>query len=347
MLAINHLNKVFDRFAITDINLKVNPADYHILLGKSGAGKSVLLELIAGITLPDSGNITLFGKDITKLPNGKRRTGLIFQSPAIFPHLTVFQNIAYPMIKIGKHDKIRKVNELAEIMGIAHLLTQKSTVLSGGELQRVALARIFASEPQILLLDEPLSAIDTSLKADIRGLLRSLNKKGMPILHVTHDFEEAVALGNIISVIENGQIVQSDTTQAVIDNPRNTFSANFTGERNFFKATINGHHASIVGNNNILVSILLNDTYSVDEANILIRSKTVSILLHEPEISNMNNFRGTITNVNPKKEGYQICIDIGINLYATITEEAFEKLNIHEGLTVYASFKASSVEVII
>ncbi len=347
MLVINHLNKQFDRFAINDVNLKVNPADYHILLGKSGAGKSVLLELIAGITLPDSGTITLFGKDITKLPNGKRRTGLIFQSPAIFPHLTVSQNIAYPMVKLSRHNKVLKVKELAELMGIVHLLTQKSTVLSGGELQRVALARIFASEPQILLLDEPLSAIDTSLKADIRGLLRSLNRKGMPILHVTHDFEEAVALGNIISVIEDGQIVQSDTTQAVIDNPRNTFSANFSGERNFFKATINGHRASITGNYNRPVSILLNDSYTDDEASILIRSKTVSILLHEPEISNMNNFKGIITNVNPKKEGYQICIDIGINLYAYITTEAFDKLGIHEGLAVWASFKASSVEVII
>lgn len=346
MLVISHLNKRFDRFSISDINMEVDPVDYHILLGKSGAGKSVLLELIAGITPPDSGDITLFGKNITRLPTGNRRTGLIFQSPAIFPHFTVFQNIAYPIVKFSRHDKFEKVKQLAELMGIDHLLSQKSTVLSGGELQRVALARIFASEPLILLLDEPLSAIDTSMKADIRGLLRGLNKKGMPILHVTHDFEEAVALGNKISIIENGRIVQSGTTQAVIENPKNTFSANFTGERNFFKVAIENHEAIIQGNQNIPVIIQLGDSYPVDEANILIRSKTISILLNEPEISNMNNFRGTIATINPKKEGFQICIDAGINLYAYITTEAFEKLNLREGLPVWASFKASSVEVI-
>lgn len=346
MLVINHLNKRFDRFSVTDINMEVDSGDYHILLGKSGAGKSVLLELIAGITPADSGEITLFGRNITRLPTGNRRTGLIFQSPAIFPHLTVFQNIAYPMVKLSRNDKSDKVKQLAEFMGIDHLLSQKPAVLSGGELQRVALARIFASEPLILLLDEPLSAIDTSMKADIRGLLRGLNKKGMPILHVTHDFEEAVALGNKISIIENGSIVQSGTTQTVIENPKNTFSANFTGERNFFKATIRNHEATIQGNQHKPVTIKLGDSYPVDEANILIKSKTISILLHEPEISNMNNFRGRISTINPKKEGFQICIDAGINLYAYITSEAFEKLNLSEGLTVWASFKASSVEVI-
>lgn len=331
---------------VTDINMEVDSADYHILLGKSGAGKSVLLELIAGITMPDSGDITLFGKNITRMPMGSRKTGLIFQSPAIFPHLSVFQNIAYPMVKTRRKDKTEKVEQLADLMGIGHLLSHKSTVLSGGELQRVALARIFASEPLILLLDEPLSAIDTPMKADIRGLLRGLNKKGMPILHVTHDFEEAVALGNKISIIENGCIVQTGTTQEVIENPKNTFSANFTGERNFFKVTINKHEALIKGNQNLPVIIQLGDSYSVDEANILIRSKAISILLHEPEISNMNNFRGIISTINPKKEGFQICIDAGIKLYAYITSEAFEKLNLSEGLTVWASFKASSVEVI-
>ncbi len=114
MLVISHLNKRFDRFSISDINMEVDPVDYHILLGKSGAGKSVLLELIAGITPPDSGDITLFGKDITRLPTGNRRTGLIFQSPAIFPHFTVFQNIAYPMVKFSRHDKFEKVKQLAE-----------------------------------------------------------------------------------------------------------------------------------------------------------------------------------------------------------------------------------------
>ncbi|MFA6949158.1 MAG: ABC transporter ATP-binding protein [Lentimicrobiaceae bacterium] len=347
MLEIRNLYKKFNRFAMEDVNLSVLPSDYHILLGESGSGKSVLLELIAGITPVDSGTITLFGKDITYISTGKRRTGLIFQSPAIFPHLTVAQNIAFPLFRLNAAAKYERVKQLADAMGIVHLLNQKSTILSGGELQRVALARILASEPLILLLDEPLSAIDTSMKADLRGLLRSLNKRGLPVLHVTHDFEEAVALGNKIAIIDKGHIVQSGTTQEVIDNPKTTFSASFTGERNFFKGIIRDNLMVIPDKLNRKITIKLGESFQSDEASVLIRSKHITIALQEPELSNLNNFKGVISAINPKKDGYQICIDTGLNLYAYITDESFDKMHLSEGTIVWASFKASAVEVIL
>lgn len=346
MLEISNLHKTFKRFAITDINMLVEPSDYHILLGSSGAGKSVLLELIAGIIPPDKGKITLFQKDITQLPTGKRRTGLIFQTPALFHHYTVAENIAYSLHKLKKSERLKKVTMLAEQMNISHLLQNKTTKLSGGELQRVALARVIASNPLILLLDEPLSAIDTSLKADIRGLLRTLNKGGLPILHVTHDFEEAVALGSKISIIEHGNIVQTGTLEAVIANPRNTFTAGFSGERNFFKVNISNYEATLLGTNGKII-IQLSSSHQVNDAHILVKSNSISIVLHEPEMSNMNNFKGIIKAINPSREGYQVCINAGFSLYAYITSEAFIKMGINEGQTVWATFKASAVEVII
>lgn len=345
MLEIRNLSKKFTGFAISDISLEVATEDYHILLGQSGAGKSVLLELIAGMSSPDSGSIILNGKDITHLPSGRRNIGLVFQSPAIFPHLTVSKNIAYPLFRERKVTRTKRVNELAEMMGISHILDRKTTVLSGGEIQRVALARIFASEPKVLLLDEPLSAIDASIRADIRGLLRKLNKNGMPVLHVTHDFEEALALGTKLTVIEKGRIIQTGSVKEVIDNPKSSFSASFTGERNFYKASIVGTDA-IINDYKGTTVIKIGEHVPVKDASILVRSNTITIDIHKPENSNLNNFSGIIIDINPKKEGYQVCIDTGINFFVTITQESFEKMQLKIGAKVWISFKATSVEVI-
>jgi ABC-type Fe3+/spermidine/putrescine transport system ATPase subunit len=345
MLDIKSLNKRFDSFSLSDINMSIRADDYHILLGQSGAGKSLLLELIAGIINADSGTIFLEGKDITNLPTGKRKIGLVFQSPAIFPHLSVLKNISYPLFRDSKETKTRKAFELAEMMGISHLINRRTSALSGGEIQRVALARIFASEPKVLLLDEPLSAIDASMRADIRGLLRNINNQGMPILHVTHDFEEAVALGTTITIIEKGTIIQSGTTREVIDNPKTSFSASFTGERNFFKVNIEVTEAKVIDSINDLI-IKLGEHIPVKDANILVRSNSITIDIHQPDNSNLNNFNGVITAINPKKEGYQVCVDTGVNFFVSITDESLIKMNITVGMQVWISFKASAVEVI-
>lgn len=347
MLEIKNIKKEFDSFRINDISLDVGANDYHILLGKSGSGKSLLLEIIAGITRIDSGTIFLNGTEISKLPMGKRRTGLVFQSPAIFPHLSVEQNIAYPLLKASAQEKKKIVVNLSEMMGISHLLKRKTTILSGGELQRIALARVLASKPLILLLDEPLSAIDTPMKADLRGLLYSLNNSGMPILHVTHDFEEAVALGTYISIIDNGQIIQSGSAEEVINNPKTNFSANFSGERNFFRGYINSGSAFVHDENKVTIPIKLAHSINHDKASILIRSNSITLSLVEPHSSNLNNYKGIITKINPKKEGYQVCVNIGLNIYANITSESCNKMEIAEGKDIWVSFKASSVEVIL
>jgi len=348
MLEIKDLNKSFGRFSIRNINLRIEADEYFILLGASGAGKSVLLELIAGLERPDKGQIILNNIDLTSLSVEKRKTGLIFQSPAIFPHLNVFQNIAYPIHHLSKSRIRQKVEQLSGQMKIEHLLFQSPAKLSGGELQRVALARTLASEPAMLLLDEPLSAVDTPLKSGLRGLLRELNHEGMPVLHVTHDFEEAFALASRIAVIENGSIVQTGSPFEIFNNPRSDFAAGFTGEHNFFKSEIVSGTAWIEadGHSGKKVPLKLNEQYSDGPASLLIRSKYVVIAPAEPEISTLNNFRGIIQAVNPSRDGFEICIRGEIDIYARITRESLEKMKLTQGMQVWACFKASAIDVI-
>lgn len=348
MLEIRQLNKSFGRFSIANIDLRIEADEYFILLGASGAGKSVLLELIAGLVNPDSGKILLNNIDITSMPVEKRKTGLIFQSPAIFPHLTVFQNIAYPIHRLSKSLIRQKVELLAGQMKIEHLLLQSPAKLSGGELQRLALARTLAADPVMLLLDEPLSAVDTPLKSGLRGLLRDLNRQGMPVLHVTHDFEEAFALATRIAVIENGTIVQTGSPFEIMHSPRSGFAAGFTGEHNFYKAEILAGSASIKSSTQADTSVLLrlSEPFPDGPANILIRSKYVVIALSEPEISTLNNFRGIIHAINPSRHGFEICIRGDIDFYARITHESLAKMNLVPGMQAWACFKASAIDVI-
>lgn len=344
MLEIKNLYKSFGRFSIKNINLTVASDDYYILLGPSGAGKSLLLEIIAGLTKADSGTILLNGTDITGKSIDKRKTGLIFQHPAIFPHLSVKENIIFPMVSSSREAKKAKSYLLAEQMGISHLLESRTAKLSGGELQRVALARVLASDPLILLLDEPLSAVDTSIKTGLRGLLRNLNQNGLPILHVTHDYEEAIALSTSMAVMENGELIQKGTPEEIFNKPASSFAAAFSGELNFFKVRIGNHIIHPEGHNDI--SIIGQNDIEDGIAHIMIRSRNIIISNQKPELSTMNNFQGIVQSINPLREGFEVMIACGINIFARITRESVDRLSLHPGKSVWACFKASSVEVI-
>jgi molybdopterin-binding protein len=344
MLEINNLNKSFGRFRIKNINLSVANSDYFVLLGPSGAGKSVLLEMIAGLVDADSGSIRLRGEDITSKTIDKRKTGLIFQHPALFPHMNVMENIQYAIKGESKRLKKEKATTLANHMGIFHLLGSGTATLSGGELQRVALARVLASEPYILLLDEPLSAIDSSLKAELRGLLRDLNKNGLPVLHVTHDYEETIALATAMAVIEDGEIIQKGTPEEIFNKPTSIFAAAFAGEHNFFRATI--QNQIIIPDEHKHISIIGPDEVKDGIAHIMIRNKNILLSNELPELSTMNIFKGTIQSINPLRDGHEVKIDCGMFFYSKITKQSVERMNLYSGKTVFVCFKASAVEVI-
>jgi len=350
MLVVDQISKHLPTFSLSEVTFKVSQPDYFMLLGPSGSGKSLLLQIISGLVKPDSGRIFFNGNDITTTPAGKRNLGILFQDLALFPHLSVFDNIAYPLrVKKQSISIVRQtVNDLAAHFSISKLLKQNVASLSGGEKQRVALARTLASKPSILLLDEPLSAVDAQLHLDIMGMLRSINRQGTPIIHVTHNFEEAISLASKVGVLNQGQLVQVGEPVEVFQNPRSEFVAKFTGAKNFFRvkelnATRNG----------LVYAVLPSDKKSAFYADTILPKGVVcfpedSVVL-STQVENqsaLNVFRGKVIDIFAQRFGYEVIIDCGFRISALVTKESLEKLNILAGTEIFAAVKASAVKYI-
>ena len=348
MLILQNISKRFPEFSLEDISFTVEQGDYFILLGESGAGKSMLLETIAGLVRPDSGTILLNGKNITVEKMQERNIGLVFQDHAVFPHLTVSENIIYALYAsdLTKKEKREKVKIVAKELGITELLNRWPETLSGGELQRVALGRTLIQQPKILLLDEPLASLDTRLKGELRRLLRMIHRKGQTILHVTHDYEEALSLGTRIAVINEGKIIQEGTPAEVFHHPKSEFVAHFVGVKNFFPASlvIENKASFAITDNNIRIRIVSEEDGV--EGFVLLRGEDI-LLSNEPvETSATNNFIGRVTEVVPSSGGMDITIDIGIEIHSLITRESQLKLDIREGNNCWVHFKATAVRFI-
>ena len=242
ILEIKNITKQFgDYLVVDDISIDIEKKEFFTLLGPSGCGKTTLLRMIAGFIEPDSGQILLDGKDITDLPPEKRPLHTIFQSYALFPHLTVFENIAFPlkMLLWNKKDISNRVKELLEGVQLSKFMYRYPHELSGGQKQRVAIARSLADRPKILLLDEPLSALDARLREHMHvELVRLQEETGVTFIYVTHDQQEALALSNRIAVLNLGKIEQLDTPSMVYSKPTTYFVADFLGKCNLLKAEI-------------------------------------------------------------------------------------------------------------
>jgi len=346
LLLLEHISKRFPAFALKDVCLSVNRGDYFILLGLSGAGKSMVLETIAGLTLPESGSIRLNGTDITHEKIQKRGIGIVFQDHAVFPHLTVAENIAYPLRRPGISHAERKnrVEEIAANLDISPLLNRRPSTLSGGELQRVALARALVQQPQVLLLDEPMASLDIQLKGELRSLLRRLNRQGQTIIHVTHEYEEALSLGNRLAVMHHGEVLQSGSPEEVFTQPRSEFVAHFTGARNFFRVSFPDQNG--IAKINETISITISGQGEHREGYVLIRKEDIFLSSGEVETSAVNHFRGVIRDIIPTSVGYEVIVDIGIPVYSLITATSLANLSLREGGLCYVHFKASAVRFI-
>jgi len=348
MLELRNISCELPGFCLSGISLSIGEGEYFILLGESGAGKSLLLETIAGLNTVKNGHILLDGRDITQEKIQQRNIGLVFQDQAIFPHLTVKENIAYPLK--GKHlsasEKEQIINEFALLVQIPNLLDRKPATLSGGELQRVALARALVQKPKVLLLDEPLSATDSKLRSELRALLRQINRLGQTIIHVTHDFDEAVSLADRIAIMNQGSIVQTGTPEEVFSNPVNGFVAHLAGIRNFFKAIIENQNGTPIARPAVDVGIVLGEPVQTGSGYILIRSEDIILSASPIESSALNNFAGTVLDLYPSRSGMEVVLDIGITLHAQISLESTQKLKLTPGKKTWTHFKASSVKVI-
>jgi ABC-type Fe3+/spermidine/putrescine transport system ATPase subunit len=227
-LKILQLNKTWDSFILKDISFEIAEGSYFALLGPCGAGKTLLLNAIAGLYRPDAGNIFVEDREITFLPAEKRNIGYLFQKDALFPHLSVKENIYYGL-RYRKPDT-QYLDEILELLDIKNLLPRRDIInLSGGEIRKIALARSLAIKPRLLLLDEPLSFLDPISRQKVMENLKSLHKNGLTIVHVTHDIQEVRAFADRVAVLFNGAIAQVGTVNEILNQPAQILKEKFWG----------------------------------------------------------------------------------------------------------------------
>ncbi len=227
--------------AVDRVSFSVEKGELFTILGPSGCGKTTTLRLIAGLEIPDSGKIYIGGRDVTWNKPYERNTAMVFQNWALWPHMSVFDNIAYGLKirKIPRDEIRRRVKRILEIVGLEGLENRYPHQLSGGQQQRVALARALVIEPEVLLLDEPLSNLDARLRISMRGEIRSMQRRlGITAIYVTHDQEEAMALSDRIGVMNRGEMIQIGSPEEIYRNPRNLFIATFIGKTSVIEGTI-------------------------------------------------------------------------------------------------------------
>ena len=251
-LEIKNVDKFYGKFhALKNINLNIEQGEFISFLGPSGCGKTTLLRTISGLEELNSGHIFLKGKDISNLHPSKRNFSIVFQSYALFPNMTVWENIAYGLEnkKVPKDIIKNKVLEVLEMVGLAGISGKYPNEMSGGQQQRVALARAIALEPNVLLLDEPLSALDAKVREKLRNDIKMLQKKlNLTTIMVTHDQEEALSVSDKIMVMESGKIMQVGTPREIYEKPQSLFVADFIGKINFLNdgSSIRPEHIKIV-----------------------------------------------------------------------------------------------------
>ncbi|MGF1568598.1 MAG: ABC transporter ATP-binding protein [Nodosilinea sp.] len=246
MVYLDAVTKVYptaqgDFYAVRDLTLDVQPGEFYSLLGSSGSGKTTTLRLIGGFEIPEYGDVYINGEDVTERPPYRRDIHTVFQDYALFPHLTVAENIAYPLRLAGvsRGDREPRIEEILRLTQIPALGDRKPAQLSGGQRQRVALARALVNRPKVLLLDEPLSALDAQIREAVRQELRQLQRQtGITFVYVTHDQEEAMALSDRVAVMQAGRIEQIGTPAAIYNHPASEFVARFIGQANFLTGQV-------------------------------------------------------------------------------------------------------------
>jgi len=246
-ISVKNIDKSFAEIrAVVDVSLHVREGEFFTLLGPSGCGKTTLLRIMAGLELPDAGRVILGGRDITSLPATKRQVNTVFQSYALFPHLSIFENVAFGLRsrKFPENEVIRRVDPCLEMLGLHEMAGRYPHQLSGGQQQRVALARALVNEPEVLLLDEPMSALDARLRAQVQVELRRLQRKlGQTFILVTHDQSEALVVSDRIAVMRQGRLIQYGTPKEVYEQPNTRFVAEFLGAANLIQG--NGSNKGI------------------------------------------------------------------------------------------------------
>jgi len=347
-LSVRKVNKHFGKFqALKDVNFDVKEGEFVCILGPSGCGKTTLLRVIAGLESQSEGEINQNNKNISQLPPDQRDFGIVFQSYALFPNLTVKNNISFGL-KTRKQNKDaidRRVDELLNLVGLSDHINKYSAQLSGGEQQRVALARALAPSPGLLLLDEPLSALDAKVRQHLRLEIKNLQRKlGVTTIMVTHDQEEALTMADRIILMNKGVIEQEGSPQDIYSKPTTAFSANFIGTTNLFKANkISSNSIEIHG------SILeCNDDIKDDVSTVTIRPEDVKISNSE---NNQNIFTGTVKELEFLGSNIRGHIEVNFKSQTDIVicnfaSEYIQNHNIQKDTSINISLQPHAIKIV-
>lgn len=295
-ISIDGLRKQFGRtFVLDSITMDISGGEFVSLLGPSGSGKTTLLMTIAGFSRPNAGSIRFGSREIVNLPPHKRNIGMVFQNYALFPHMTVAENVAYPLRVRGvsKIEQSERVRRTLEMVDLGKLLNRRPDQLSGGQRQRVAFARAMVFEPDVMLMDEPLSALDKNLRETMQVEIRQLHARlGMTVVYVTHDQREALTISDRVAVLRQGRIEQIGTPQELYDSPGSRFVADFVGETSFLPISVkdglaefNGQPVQVAG------PVLKNNC----QALLVVRPEKLAVLSGPPE--GLNVISGRVSDV--------------------------------------------------
>ena len=337
-LQIKNLNKNFGNTKILEnINLEIEEGEFVVLVGPSGSGKSTILRIIAGLETPDIGEISINNKTINDLKPKDRDIAMVFQNYALYPHMNVFDNLAFPlkMKNIDKKTIDKSVNDISSMLGINHYLTKRPKELSGGERQRVALGRAIIRRPQLFLMDEPLSNLDAKLRTQMRSELLKLHKTlSSTVIYVTHDQIEALTMGNKIAVLNHGKMQQIGTPSDIYNNPVNTFVAGFIGNpgMNFFNGLTNQKATLGIRPEHLLINQEKDITFnaSVD----LIEMLGNEFLIYAKTNNSSQNFAvKTNDNLNLKRND-EIKVTIDLNKAFFFDEITGERITVKHAVNI-------------
>ena len=346
MIRLDEVTVRAGAFTLGPVSLEVPAGGYALLIGPTGSGKTTLLEAVAGHQRPEAGGVWLHDEEVTALPPERRGIGFVYQDHLLFPHLSVAENIGYGLSTVKGTGA--RVHELAETLGISALLERRVERLSGGERQRVALARALAPRPSVLLLDEPFAALDPSTRNALRRSLLALQRsERVTILQVSHDFDEALRLGDLVAVLADGKVQQQGTPEAVFRRPNSAFVAQFTGAGNVLAGTV-AQTGATEGDGRFMARFdappLALDVVAdrAGPCHAVIRPEDV-LVSRDPLPAARNHLRARVERVERVGPVAYIHCDAGRALVATVTSAGAESMGLTPGLEVSLTIKATAV----
>ena len=348
---LQNVVKLFDDVrAVDDVTLDINKGELFFLLGPSGCGKTTCLRTVAGFYQPDAGNLYFDDVLMNEVPPHKRNTGMVFQNYALWPHMTVYENVEYGLSvrKLKKAERQKRVAEALEVVRMSEYANRTANQLSGGQQQRIALARALVIKPDVLLLDEPLSNLDAKLRLDMRQEIKRIHaESGITSIYVTHDQKEALSLADQIAVMKDGKIVQVGAPREIYNSPNSQFVADFIGETNFINGkltVVEGPLGVVESDIGDIQSINLNNDIAVGEPTLCsVRPESISIVNASMPTDKVNRFSAKVLNLTylGNVEEYQLLIEDKREMKAILHNPSGDER--HQGDIVSISFDPKDV----